>query len=58
MKIEFADKSYIEINRSMEPGKIFIVISARDSKSRLTNIVNAVEITEAQLDSLVASVKV
>jgi phosphosulfolactate synthase (CoM biosynthesis protein A) len=58
MKIEFSDKSYIEINRSMEPGKVFVIISARDSKNHLTNIVNAVEITEEQLAELVASVKV
>lgn len=56
MKIEFDDKSYIEVNKSDNPGKIVIAISAKDHENPLKRITNAVEITTEQFKKLVADV--
>lgn len=53
MKIEFEDKSYVEITRSPNPGKIFITIVARDHDKPLATIANSVEITEEQFKQLI-----
>jgi len=53
MKIDFEDKSYIEIKRSDNPGKVFIIIQAKDATNPLKKITNAVEITEEQLKKLI-----
>lgn len=57
MKIEFEDKSYIEVNKSIEPGKIIIMIQAKDATNSLKKISNSVEITLAQWQQLINSVK-
>lgn len=54
MKIVFADKSYIEVIKSTNPGNILITISAKDHEKPLTTIANTVEITEEQFKSLIA----
>jgi nitrate reductase NapAB chaperone NapD len=53
MKITFEDKSYIEIRKSDNPGKIIIVISAQDNENTLKKITNAVEITKEQFNQLI-----
>lgn len=45
MKITFEDKSYIDCYKSNEPGKIVLVISAKDSSDPLKKITNACEIS-------------
>jgi len=52
MKIEFEDKSYIEIIKSPNPNKIIVSISARDHQNSLKKITNTVEITSDQLKEL------
>jgi hypothetical protein len=53
MKIEFENKSYIEIIKSPTPGKIIITIVARDHSSPLATIANSVELTEEQFKGLI-----
>jgi len=53
MKIEFDDKSYIEVTRSNVPGKVIVVIGARDQQNPLKKIINCVEIDENQLKDLI-----
>lgn len=57
MKIEFEDKSYVEVNKSIEPGKIIITIQAKDAANSLKKISNSVEITSNQWQLLFNSVK-
>lgn len=57
MKIEFEDKSYIEVNKSIEPGKIVIMIQAKDATNSLKKISNSVEITLAQWQQLINGIK-
>jgi hypothetical protein len=57
MKIQFEDKSYIEIGHSPVPGKIILTISAKDHLNALKTIANSVEITIDQLKQLVESVR-
>jgi hypothetical protein len=52
MKIEFQDKSYIEIIKSNNPGKIMITIVARDHEKPLNTIANSVELTDEQFKEL------
>lgn len=53
MKVQFQDKSYVEIIKSNTPGKIMITIVARDHDKPLATIVNSVEITEEQFQNLI-----
>jgi hypothetical protein len=53
MKIDFPDKSYIEIVPSEQNHKIMITIVARDGENPLTTIANSVELTKEQFDSLI-----
>lgn len=53
MKIEFEDKSYIEIIKSPNPGKVMITIVARDHEKPLATIANSVEITEEQFKQII-----
>ena len=57
MKIEFEDKSYIEVRKSDNPDKVFIIIQAKDATNPLKKITNAVEITQDQLKKLIAKIK-
>lgn len=56
MRIQFDDKSYIECNKSDNPGKVVIVISAKDQDNAFKKITNAVEISIAELKSLVSDI--
>lgn len=56
MKIIFDDKSYIDCQKSAEPGKIVIVISAKDHLDPLKKITNAVELTIEEFKKLIADV--
>jgi nitrate reductase NapAB chaperone NapD len=58
VKIQFEDKSYIECRKSDNPGKILIIISAKDHDSPLKKITNAVEITTAEFKQLISDVQV
>lgn len=53
MKIQFDDKSYIEIKKSEHSDKIVIIISAKDHDNPLKKITNAVEITTEQFNNLI-----
>lgn len=58
MKITFDDKSYIECRKSDNPGKIIVIISAKDHDNPLKKITNAVEITIAEFKQLVSDVQI
>lgn len=51
MKIEFEDKSYIEVVKSSTPNKVVISIQAKDYENPLKKITNSVEITKEQFQS-------
>ncbi len=53
MKIEFEDKSYIEISKSKEANKITVTICAKDYMNAQKTIANSVEITKEQLKELI-----
>lgn len=57
MRIEFPDKSYIECNKSDNPGKVVISISAKDYQNPLKKITNAVELTVEEFKRLVSDVQ-
>lgn len=54
MKLEFADKSYIQIKKSDESGKILLIISAKDGENPLKKITNCVEISEKDFKFLIS----
>jgi len=54
MKIEFEDKSYIEIKKNND--KIIIIISAKDHQNDLKKIINAVEITVEEYQKLISDI--
>ena len=56
MKINFDDKSFLEVVRSSNPGKILISIQAKDYNNPQTKITNSVEITEEQFKQIVSSI--
>jgi nitrate reductase NapAB chaperone NapD len=58
MKIQFEDKSYIEVRKSDNPGKIIVIISAKDHDNPLKKITNAVEISAAEFKQLISDVQV
>lgn len=58
MKIQFEDKSYIEMRKSDNPGKVVITISAKDGSNVLKKITNAVEITVVEFNQLISDVKI
>lgn len=56
MKISFDDNSFIECRKSDTPGKIVIIISAKDHENPLKKITNAVEITLDEWKQLISNV--
>lgn len=56
MKIVFDDKSYVECRKSDNPGKILIIISAKDHENPLKKITNAVEVDESQFKLLISDI--
>ena len=55
-KIVFEDRSYIDCYKSNEPGKIMIVISAKDGSNPLKKITNACTLTLEELKNLIKDV--
>ena len=55
-KIIFDDKSSIECNKSDNPGKIVISISAKDGSDPLKKITNACELTIEEFRRLILDV--
>lgn len=58
MKIQFDDKSYVECRKSDNPGKVLIIISAKDSDNSLKKITNAVELSSAEFKLLFSDVQI
>lgn len=56
MKVIFEDKSYIEVKRSNEQGKILVIISAKDNDNSLKKITNVVEITDDEFKKLLSDI--
>lgn len=54
MKIEFSDKSYIDCQKSSYPGKVIIMISAKDQDNVLKRITNTVELTNEEFQKLIS----
>jgi len=52
MKIQFEDKSYVEIKKVND--KILIVIQAKDHDNTLKKITNAVELSKEEFNSLLS----
>lgn len=57
MKITFEDKSYVEVRKSNDAGKVLLIIGARDVNNPLKNIVNCVEITKEEFEKLFSAGK-
>jgi hypothetical protein len=58
MKITFEDKSYIDCQKAQTPGKVIIIISAKDHENPLKKITNAVELTSAEFKQLISDVQI
>lgn len=56
MKIQFDDKSFIECKKSDNPGKIMIMIQAKDHENALKKITNMVELTIEEFKQLLSDV--
>lgn len=52
MKIEFENKSYIEVAKSKSPNKMIITLAAREQNGKSV-IAHSVEITEEQFKELI-----
>lgn len=57
MKIDFTDSSYIELILSA-PGKVSIILGAKDGINPLNTVINSAEITLKQLAELVADLNI
>ena len=57
MKIEFEDKSFIELKKSEHSDNIVIIIQAKDFSNPLKKITNAVEISVEQFNELIKEFK-
>jgi hypothetical protein len=58
MKIIFDDKSYIDCYKSDQPGKIMMVIAAKDATDPLKKITNAVELSMDEFKKLISDIQV
>lgn len=56
MKIEFEDKSYIELQKSGS-NKVILTVAAKDQFNNRKNIINSVEISTYELEQLINSIK-
>ena len=56
MKIQFEDKSYVEISKSTTPNKLLLTIAVRDGKDQLGLIATTAEMTIEQFNQLAKSV--
>lgn len=55
MKIEFEDRSYLEIKKTDSGDKVLITISAKDHLNPLKKITNSVDIDLLKFKELIAS---
>ena len=55
MKIQFPDKSFIEIKKK-EGNKVLVIIQAKDHENPLKKITNAVELTAEEFKQLLSDV--
>jgi hypothetical protein len=58
MKIDFDDSSFVEIVLSTTPGKVLIILGAKDSINPLKTVINSAEITIKNLAELVSDLKI
>lgn len=58
MKIDFDDSSFIEIVLSTTPGKVLIILGAKDAINPLKTVINSAEITIKNLAELVSDLKI
>ena len=58
MKIKFDDSSFVELALSTTPGKVAIILGARDAVNPLKTVINSAEITIKQLAELIADLKI
>jgi hypothetical protein len=56
MKIQFDDKSYVEIVKSTSPNKVLLTVAVKDGKDSLTLLATTAEITIEQFSQLAKSV--
>ncbi len=54
MKIFFEDKSFVEIRKSDNPGKILVIVQAKDHENPLKKITNTVELTADEFKLLIS----
>ena len=57
MKIEFPDKSYIDCQKSVNPGKVMLTIAAKDHENPLKKIVNSVELSVEDFKRMISDVQ-
>jgi hypothetical protein len=57
MRIQFEDKSFIECRKSDTPGKIILIISAKDNDNARKKITNAVEVTLEEFQKLISDIQ-
>lgn len=55
-KITFEDKSYIEVSKSDNPDMVYITVAAKNADNPRELVVNCVELSLAQLLTLLHSV--
>jgi hypothetical protein len=53
VKIQFEDKSYLEIKKSSNTNKVTIIIQAKDHQNSLKKITNCVEIDLDQFKKII-----
>jgi nitrate reductase NapAB chaperone NapD len=56
VRITFEDRSYIECRKSDSPGKMIVIISAKDHENPLKKISNAVELTVEEFKKMLSDV--
>jgi hypothetical protein len=56
VKITFADRSYLEISKSLNPGKYMVSIAAKHPSEKNSTIVNSVEVSVEDLKKLLEEI--
>lgn len=57
MKIDFPDRSSIEVKHADKPDHILIIISAADATNKNKRVINACELTTEEFSKLIAEVQ-
>ena len=58
MKINFDDSSFVELVLSNSPGKVKIVLGAKDAVNPLKTVINSAEITIKNLAELISDLNI